>query len=1578
MNCKKYLYMKKLFIYLLFLLPHLAHSQDFMMQAWYWDYPKLPTGGNWVNTLNGQASGLNGKFTYMWLPPLAKGSSGNNSNGYDPRDLYDYGQYTGGCAWGNRSGLDGLINTYNSNNIKAVGDLVYNHRDGGRPENNPGVENWIKNYSTSQGSVFPSDRFRCILPMGGSSQNGAGDYYIKIKSKSGSSNFYNKAYKLYIETSKTKWSGQAGVNEIEPNGGGGCNQPSNAMILGKDVFCTVDAGGCGADEFKLTVAAGQINATDTLFIYFTNPNGDYSDHYISNVWSVTRNTDIVNDVRYQTYTDFSNMPSGQGSMNYLQFKPNGVNGTSLSGDWDWLWFYYDYEHNNSGLQNALIDWTKWNWSNVGIRGLRIDAVKHFPPAFFGQLMNSLNASGQNPGMVCGEFFDYNPSALKSWVDQVRGNMSSSANNSIKVRAFDFSMRNALKTACDGFSYDVRNLYTSGIVEGAGGSGDMAVTFINNHDFRDAGQPVQNDPKLAYAYIMTNNRIGVPCVYYPDYYGVSVPNAPTVNLQSQIDQMISIHKQHIFGSTQLEYLNKEGSFYLNGSNYISGGSGASKSTTAIYQMKGGASGRDVIVAINFSGSTLKVDHAINTSGNPQGTKFDDAMGNSTFASSTVDGSGRIYIELPPRSYSVWVRQSGQAAVLSVAATNVKNVTCGGGNDGSVTVSATGISGCTPNYAWSNGQSGATLNNLIAGIYTCTATCGGTAGNYTVTITQPANITVATASNQAITCATAGAASITATGGTAGYTYLWQNNATTAAIAPTTGGNYTVTVTDSKQCKKTHTISVTENTTPPTVQIQNSSIISCTNASVTLSNSTTQAGYTYQWTGPNIITGTNPTLVTTEPGNYKLTVTNATNGCKGNATFDLIANSAPPTITSIAPVTVTCATPAPKLNVVATSAINTVLTYAWSNNATGNNIPVTSGGTYTVTVTDTGNNCKKTASVTVAEDKTEPTAVVATAPTITCTVSTVQLNGAGSSTGANYTYAWGATNGNIVSGATTLTPTVNKADTYTISVTNSVNGCVKTANVNVTEDGSIPTASVQGLDVLCPGGSTTLTATSGFNTYLWSTGATTPTISANAGSTNSVTVTAANGCTKVVTKNVATAPLPVVTIGSDTLSCAKTSLKLIVSTASSLTSTVWSGPSAFSSNVLAPNVFSAGTYTLVATNTNGCTAQFTTNIYSDKSAPTVAITGTTNICSGSTTTLTATPGLGTYLWNTGGNNNALTVGQTGNYSVTVTNSKGCKGIAISSVTVDPIPNVVASADVKACEAQDIIINSTVTNTKNVTFAWQNISNSFTASTAKITLTNVTANASGNYIVTAISPNSCKGKDTVVVSIASKTNIDVTALVNCNTYISNLNAVVTGGKPNYTYKWSNNPGNNLPTTSLSFPKNVGLTVTDSYGCVNTFSKSYLDQVFITPTIGDIKNGVGSISLEVVGNEPLLYAWSNGSTTKNISITKSGSYCVTVTDGFGCKTTECYTVATTKTNETLLDKSISIFPNPVQEVLTLDIKGNLQINQINLFDDKGSLIQSYPSTTRQINTSTLPNAVYFLKIVAEEGFTVKNFVKM
>jgi hypothetical protein len=651
---------KRLIITLLCLAPFIGRAQDFMFQGWYWNYPTFIGGGSFIEHLTDLAPELDSAgFNYLWIPPHAKGATFASSMGYDVKDYYDLGEY-GVARWGSRDELDAAIDVFDGLGMRTVVDMVYNHREGGDWEDNPAVEGWIENMNGTKIAAgdqpFPSDRFRCYLPLGGDSGNGAGNYYFKIRSASGSGGFTDKPYLVHMATNTVPFDFATDPDtEAEPNGGADCGEGNNTINLGIMMDAQID-GGCGTDEFELVLTEDDFNAAgDTLWIRLNNTGsgglGDMTDHYIFGLWSGPASADIQDQIGYQTMTDFTNVASGQGFMDYLNFKPNG-NPTQLGGDLDAMLFFYDVDQNVASSRDVLFENTKWMWEEVGARGIRVDAVKHFPADFMGDLLDYLHDNGIDPPMVVGEAYDFSAGYLKGWLDEVMFHMDGDTKEAIDIRVFDFALRFNLEQASDAFGYDVRNVFNSSIVDAAGGSGFNVVTFVNNHDFRDPGQPVDNNPELGYAYILTNNKLGVPCVYFPDYY------APG-NLKYQINGLMEAHRRYIFGASQTDYLNRFGTPYA--SNYISG----FPNTSLIYQLSYAESGREVVVVINYAGETLKVDHTINTANIFPGDTLTDIFAVTPYDFVTVNGSNQVYFEVPARSYAVFVEGDLRDEVIDIS-------------------------------------------------------------------------------------------------------------------------------------------------------------------------------------------------------------------------------------------------------------------------------------------------------------------------------------------------------------------------------------------------------------------------------------------------------------------------------------------------------------------------------------------------------------------------------------------------------------------------------------------------------------------------------------------------------------------------------------------------------------------------------------------------------------------------------------------------------------------------------------------------------------------------------------------------
>ncbi|MFI5151564.1 MAG: gliding motility-associated C-terminal domain-containing protein, partial [Bacteroidia bacterium] len=212
-------------------------------------------------------------------------------------------------------------------------------------------------------------------------------------------------------------------------------------------------------------------------------------------------------------------------------------------------------------------------------------------------------------------------------------------------------------------------------------------------------------------------------------------------------------------------------------------------------------------------------------------------------------------------------------------------------GSATATGSGGTGAL-SYSWSpGGATTATANNLGAGAYTCTVTdANGCTKNTTVTVNSSGGPTVAVGSQTDPLChgGSNGSAAVTASGGTAPYTYSWSPAGGSAATATgLSAGTYTCTVTDAGGCVHTQTVFITQ-----PVQITDSTAF--TNASCGSSNGTALVNadggtgtLTYSWSPTG---GIGPNASGLSAGTYTCTVSDA-NGCTLTATLNIITDSIP---------------------------------------------------------------------------------------------------------------------------------------------------------------------------------------------------------------------------------------------------------------------------------------------------------------------------------------------------------------------------------------------------------------------------------------------------------------------------------------------------------------------------------------------------------------------------------------------------------------------------------------------------------------------------------------------------------------
>ena len=263
----------------------------------------------------------------------------------------------------------------------------------------------------------------------------------------------------------------------------------------------------------------------------------------------------------------------------------------------------------------------------------------------------------------------------------------------------------------------------------------------------------------------------------------------------------------------------------------------------------------------------------------------------------------------------------------------------------------------------------------------------------------------------------------------------------------------------------------------------------------------------------------------------------------------------------------------------------------------------------------------------------------------------------------------------------TPTITT--TYTVSITTPC-GVVKDS-VKITVN-SLPTVTLSATNTtVCAGKPTTITATGGGN-YLWSTTATTSSITVSPTSNATYTLGVSNGgCAKDTFISITVNPLPTVTLNATSTTVCAGSPTTITATGGG--TYLWSTTATTSLITVSPLIDS--TYTVDVTN-GGCTKDTEISI-TVTPLPVVTITPDTTICAGKSITLNITGG-GTYLWNTPSTSSSISVspGSDATYTVTVTKN-GCHKDTTVTVDVGSALTATITGPKVVCDGEPITLKT-----------------------------------------------------------------------------------------------------------------------------------------------------------------------------------------------------------------------------------------------------------------------------------------------
>ncbi|MBX2876892.1 MAG: gliding motility-associated C-terminal domain-containing protein, partial [Saprospiraceae bacterium] len=645
--------------------------------------------------------------------------------------------------------------------------------------------------------------------------------------------------------------------------------------------------------------------------------------------------------------------------------------------------------------------------------------------------------------------------------------------------------------------------------------------------------------------------------------------------------------------------------------------------------------------------------------------------------------------------------------------------------------------------------------------------------------------------------------------------------------------------------------------------------------------------YEWSN-----GSLDTTVQVPTGEaVQLTVTQES-GCQTTVSFTPAALSAPTPALALqgAPI---CGDQAATITI-----NNTFSEYEWSDGTTASTLSVSTGDTYSVTVTDI-NGCTGVGSIAV-ESFDIPT-VTTTYPENACVGDTVSL--IPNESFASYQWSNGVTEA--------LNQVANTGE-YSLTVTDN-NGCANTIEFPITFH-EIPVPAIQGDTTLCDGLPNTLTVVDEnlYPTIVWSNLTEGPSITVNAAATYEVLVVDEFGCRGINAVTLSNRPSPSLDIVQEVDLCPGSSVTL--SPTSTHTGYTWSDGSEGASL----EVDQGGTYNLTVTNEFGCTDEAAFLVDELVTVPAV-IEGPVGLCPDQNGTLSLSNEYTSYQWSTGVADTNQTLDISTNvliYSVFVQDANGCRDTASYDLAAFPTTDVQLSGNPAICTGQETVLKA---NPNMQAYLW---STGSTADSIKI------SQPGEDYSVTITDQNGCQNNFDFSVEGLENPTIDLPApLQFC--IGSSLN--IDLGDEFTSVVWST--GHTDPTIVIDQTGPYGVSVVGQNGCAASIDFEVGEYESPIPQFSGV-TGIcpdGSTTIGVLGTWDSI-GWSTGATTPTIDIDIPGPYTVTVMDAAGCTGTGAVDIAAIEVVQPVIQGPDGICPNTAFSLNVQDVYREYLWNDPNL----------------------------------------------
>ncbi len=507
-----------------------------------------------------------------------------------------------------------------------------------------------------------------------------------------------------------------------------------------------------------------------------------------------------------------------------------------------------------------------------------------------------------------------------------------------------------------------------------------------------------------------------------------------------------------------------------------------------------------------------------------------------------------------------------------------------------------------------------------------------------------------------------------------------------------------------------------------------------------------------------------------------------------------------------------------------------------------------------------------------------------PTVTgaslCGSGSVTLSASGASGGQTYQWFAGSIGGSVLGSQNTFTtPVLSASANYYVGLI-TAQGCSSDVRTQVTATilpvPATPIVVANGPLLFCEGTSLLLAAQQVYAQYVWSNGQTTSAISVNQTGNYSLTVSNAAGCSASSTSlsvTVYPSPTPGPITASGPLSfCPGSGVTLGLNNPGGAIN--WSVGSV--DNTVYVNSSMLVWATVI--NSFGCSANtdtVSTGLLPVPEAPVVQASSTL-ICGSTPVTLQSAGNYAGYLWSNGQTSSSISVSAAGDFTLQVSAGNGCFSSASDTVSVEQVPTpgtpVISAAASGFCAGSDLLLDA---GSGYASYLWSN----------GATTSSIVVSSAGSYTV---SVGYCNGGASIssqpfavsVFPVPSSPTLSGPSVI-CAGQGAVLVAQGTGG----TVQWSS--GETGPSITVYQPGTFTAQFMSAQGCLSAPSSPLvLSPLSPPPTPVVTANGPVALcpgaSVELSSNASgVSYSWSNGSTTASISVSQSGTYILTVSNG-------------------------------------------------------------------------------------------------